>query len=268
MDLNRLTLTRYGLMLYNKNDATIGKNLEAYGEWSQFEMDFMLPFIPKDGVCIDVGANIGTHTLFFANAVGKHGDVIAFEPQPIVFQLLCANVALNDLIHVHTFNIALSEKTGFVNINFKDYLKKGDFGRVRVAEKPQDNVYPAPGYTLDSFKFPRIDLIKIDVEGYEPQVILGGINNIKKYEPFIYAEYHPNDHTKDLLQILESLNYEVYFHRISYFNPNNFKNSQNTFGTIFYETNIFCVPRSKNIKVDLPKIKDISLELTPQNRLI
>jgi FkbM family methyltransferase len=254
MGLNRLTPTRYGLMLYNSNDTIIGKDLEAYGEWSQAEMDFLLPYIPTNGLCVDIGANIGTHTLFFANVVGAEGLVFAFEPQPIVFQLLCGNVALNDLLNVRTFNVALGEKTGIVNIPFKNYLKKGNFGKVRVAEQLEENIYPVPALTLDSFSFPRLDLIKIDVEGYEPQVILGSVETIKKHEPFIYAEYQPENQTKDLVSILESLDYDVYIHKISYFNPNNFKQSPKVYEKDFFETNVFCVPKSKNIKVDLKKI--------------
>jgi hypothetical protein len=67
------------------------------GEWYQSEMDLLATRIKPGDVVIDVGANIGCQTLFFATMVGSNGLVIAFEPQHYSFQLLCANVALVEI---------------------------------------------------------------------------------------------------------------------------------------------------------------------------
>ena len=63
--------------------------------------------IEPGDVVVDVGADIGALTVPLARAVGPAGRVLAFEPQPTVFQNLCANLALNDLLHVQAFNAAL-----------------------------------------------------------------------------------------------------------------------------------------------------------------
>ena len=64
--INHLTNTRYGIMLYPSTDQIIGQSLSLYGEWYQAEMDLLQAYIPENGFCIDVGANLGCHTLFFS----------------------------------------------------------------------------------------------------------------------------------------------------------------------------------------------------------
>lgn len=102
MQLNKLINTRYGQMLINSNDTIIGRYLDLYGEWYQAELDLLKDYIQPGFYCLDIGANVGTHTLFFANIVGKEGRIYSFEPQRVIFQLLSANIALNDYLNVWT----------------------------------------------------------------------------------------------------------------------------------------------------------------------
>src|SRR5882672_8881146 len=97
---NVLTESRHGLMLYNRYDIYIGRSLELYGEWSHGEIALFEQVLQSGMVAIDAGANIGTHTLALARAVGPTGAVYAFEPQRIVFQTMVVNVALNSLTNV------------------------------------------------------------------------------------------------------------------------------------------------------------------------
>ena len=92
---NRSAECRYGTLLFNQNDRFIGKSLELYGEYSEGEIDLFRQVVQPGTIVLEIGANIGTHTLFFARQVGHDGLVIAFEPQRLVFQCLCANMALN-----------------------------------------------------------------------------------------------------------------------------------------------------------------------------
>ena len=91
---NDLIKMRYGWMVYNKNDSYIGKSIKEYGEWSQGEIDLCKKILnPRDQV-IEVGSNIGSHTLALSKIVNQ-GIVHAFEPQNVVFQNLCANISIN-----------------------------------------------------------------------------------------------------------------------------------------------------------------------------
>src|SRR2546421_9260159 len=90
---NRMKRCRHGYMLYNVHDQYIGRSLDRYGEYSEGEIELFSQLIKPNDVVIDVGANIGAHTLWFAQRTLPDGIVIAFEPQRLVFQTLCANMA-------------------------------------------------------------------------------------------------------------------------------------------------------------------------------
>ena len=216
----------------------------------RLEMDLMKPYIPLGGLCVDVGANIGTHTLFFAKCVGPEGVVFSFEPERTLFQLFCANVALNDHLNVLTFNTALDKAPGSARLPAVDFREFGNFGSFRLQ---QEGGYNVAVQTLDNYLFPFLDLIKIDVEGNEPEVVLGSSKTIAKHRPFIYSEYHPKMHSQDLLKLLTSLDYVIYGHNACAYNPQNFKkNPLDLFGS-YLESNIFCVPKEKKLEVHLAK---------------
>jgi FkbM family methyltransferase len=248
-EFNKIVDTRYGKMLINENDELIGKSLEQYGEWAQSEMAFLTPYIPYGGIVADVGAYIGTHTLFFADAVGPNGIVIAFEPQQIMFQLLSANVALNHYLNVRGFCFAVDQAPGLVQIPEVDYREPNNFGSSSIS---QFGGYPIEARTVDGCSFPALDLLKIDVEGYEPEVITGGSQTIMMHQPFIYVKYLPDLQSEDLVQLIESFDYDVYEHDAPGYNPNNFKKRSSDFLRDYSEKNLFCVPKSKGIMVDLP----------------
>lgn len=100
---NRLKQCRHGMMLYNLNDIYIGRSLDLYGEFSEGEIRVFQQLVKPGQTILEVGANIGAHTVWLAQAVGPTGVVMAFEPQRIVHQTLCANLALNNIFNVHSF---------------------------------------------------------------------------------------------------------------------------------------------------------------------
>src|SRR5262245_11408475 len=107
---NHLSMCRYGAMLYNINDWPVGQSLDAYGGYGVGELHLFLQLICAGDTVVEVGANIGAHTVFLSRMVGETGKVYAFEPQRIVFQTLCANVALNSLTNVHCFHSAVGDR--------------------------------------------------------------------------------------------------------------------------------------------------------------
>ena len=81
---NDLIKMRDGWMVHNKNDSYIGKSIKEYGEWSQGEIDLLKQILMPTDVVIEVGSNIGSHTLAIAKTVNQ-GSVFAFEPQNVIF---------------------------------------------------------------------------------------------------------------------------------------------------------------------------------------
>ena len=67
--------SRYGYILYNKYDKAIGPSFHLYGEWAQGEMALLQAFVKPGHWALDIGANIGAHTLFLSQAVGTSGRV-------------------------------------------------------------------------------------------------------------------------------------------------------------------------------------------------
>lgn len=164
---------------------------------------------PKD-IVVDVGANIGIVSLAAASLVGESGRVIAFEPNPHVFKYLTKNIQLNRFNNVTSLNFALGDKLG--NVYFSDQ-RCDDQNKVL----PQGGL-EVPMRTLDEqlSHFPgRIRLLKVDVEGYEKFVFLGGTNTLARTDYIYFEVYDPHFitfgyTTSELLQMLKCYKFGFY----------------------------------------------------------
>jgi hypothetical protein len=97
---NELRACRLGPMLYNRNDVFVGASLRKYGEHSWLEHELVSRVVRPGQLIVEAGANIGAHTVGLSRLVGASGALLAFEPQRVVFQTLCANLALNQCKNV------------------------------------------------------------------------------------------------------------------------------------------------------------------------
>ena len=185
-------------------------------EWGAYDLDTMRCFdrvIKKGDICLDIGANMGCMSFAMAEACGKDGKVHAFEPGPILSERLQFNIGLNPgiekVIQLHT--IALSNESGLLRWKMDEGANYGnamlsDDGKIEVVVK-----------TLDSFmeekKIESVDFIKIDTEGMEYKVLVGGIETIKRNRPIIYYEtlysLFPEE-VKQSTQLLHELDYLFY----------------------------------------------------------
>ena len=156
---NTVAQTRFGQLIYNVNDVYIGRSIELYGEFSQGETLLFEQLIGPGEVVLEVGANIGAHTLFFAQQVGAAGRVLAFEPQRILFQTLCGNLALNSVINTHCWNMAVGSESGEITVPPLDYARADNFGGIELGMHEQGETVPLA--TIDSFQLPRCDFIKV-----------------------------------------------------------------------------------------------------------
>ena len=255
---NRLIKARNGFLLYNKNDMYIGKSIEKYGEFSQLEAKLFEQICRDKDVVIEVGANIGAHTINLSKLVGE-GTIIAFEPQRLVFQSLCANLAINSISNVYAFQEAVSNENGTIMIPECDFTKTNNFGGINIENAKKGTLVNK--IKLDNFvnRISSLKLLKIDVEGMEIGVINGAIELIKKFKPIIYVENDRQEHSKNLIELLWSLDYKLYWHLPKLYNENNyFKEKENIFKNLI-SVNMFCVHKNMNIKVnDKEEILDSS----------
>ena len=234
-------------MLYNIYDAYIGRSLDQYGEFSEGEIDIFKQLIRPGQTILDVGANIGSHTVWFAQATGPTGTVLAFEPQRIVYQTLCANVALNSATNVHCFCAAAGSTPGQIAVPALDYSQENNFGGLELGGHQEGE--PAPVMTIDGLNLPKCDFIKIDVEGMEQEVLKGAVRTIAMLSPILYVENDRKEKSGALIRFIDGLGYKMYWHPPPLYNPHNFAgNPGNVFGAIVSQ-NMLCLPKTSACRV-------------------
>ena len=240
MTYNVIKHTSNGYVLYNQNDMYVGKSIETYGDYQLEETKFFSGFIQKGDMVLDIGANIGTHTLWFAKKVGKRGRVIAFEPQRLLFQTLCANMAINSVINTDCKQMGVGSVQKLIDLPVIDPTKKTNFGGVDIRGHTSGEKVAI--CKIDDIGLKRCDFIKIDVEGMEPDVLMGGVNTIAKLRPYIYMEVDRDENNELLSQILHELKYVIEEHNPRLYSPD--YESDNIFGEIFSK-NAICIPGEK-----------------------
>jgi hypothetical protein len=95
---------RHGKFILMHGDM-ISEFVNLYGEWCEGEIELFNQIIPKNGVVIEIGSNIGMHSIPISR-ICNEGKLFCFEPQRIIFQILCGNIALNNITNIHNFNQA------------------------------------------------------------------------------------------------------------------------------------------------------------------
>jgi FkbM family methyltransferase len=235
-------IARTGLgdhILYNPHDAYIGRSLDLYGEFSGAELRFLLSGLGADDVVIDVGANIGAFTVPIARKVHH---VLAIEPQRLLFQMLCANLALNGLTNVRALPNCAGEVAGRqVRVPVLDPRAAQNFGGVSVGGDGET----VSEVRLDDLGFGRVDLVKIDVEGAERSVLLGARQMIADLKPMLYVENDRPDRSADLIRTIVDMGYRAYWHLPPLFSPRNpAGNPDNVFGRTV-SVNMICWHESR-----------------------
>ncbi len=239
---NRLKQCRHGLLLYNMHDMYIGRSLELYGEFSEGEIELFGQFLRPGMTVVEVGSNIGAHTVFLAQAVGPAGHVLAFEPQRVVYQTLCANLALNSITNARAWNSAVGNVAGEIVVPLLDYREEHNFGGLGLGEHAFGERVPL--VTLDSLQLNACHLLKVDVEGMEQNVLEGARQTIGRLKPILYVENDRKDKAAALIRCIDALDYNMYWHTPPMFNPQNHAgNGENAFGSIV-SINMLCCPKS------------------------
>ena len=167
-------------LIFITDDYFEVKNLNYV--FNEFKDGVIRDEISAEGICIDVGANIGNHTLFMANEVNAK-KIIAFEPIYETFRILKKNIRINGLEEkVIPHNVGCADVKGNAALEKYDYENIGGTGLVL-------NDGSIPLITLDDFDFgEEVKFIKIDVEGMELCVLKGSSELIRKYHPYIMVE--------------------------------------------------------------------------------
>lgn len=149
--------------------------------WEPYLISYIKKYCVPGSTVLDIGAHMGTHTLFMSNFVGDYGKVIAIEPQLKLFRELFMNLKLNNTKNVQIMRYAVGNKNGEVQMNTSAKNNEGGTG----VGSGGDYVEMVP---IDQFNFLNVSLMKIDVEGLEDSVLEGARATIEINKPIIMIE--------------------------------------------------------------------------------
>lgn len=189
--------TIYGYMSYFENDMVFADTLKVGKIYEQdFVMAYLQDVIKSSKTILDIGAHAGSHTVLY-KYLNPDCEIYAFEPQSKMFDILKHNVEKNNFSKVNLFN------NGVANIETKSSMssivldgdnagsniqygtnKRFNLGGLQVGNGGEE----ISTITIDSLGLKECDYMKIDVEGFEPLVLMGAENTINKFKPTILFE--------------------------------------------------------------------------------
>jgi FkbM family methyltransferase len=241
---------RHGLMAFQPHDLYIGRSLDLYGEYSEAEVRLFQKLVKPGDVVLDIGANIGGHTIPLDRLAGASGQVLAFEPQRTAFCSLCANVALNDLAQVRCHRVAVGDAAGSIQVPELDYGVGQNFGGLALG-RPHlgGRTEEVPMLRIDDLKLDRCQLIKVDVEGMERQVLAGAAETLRTLRPLLYVEDDRSEHSAELRRQLVSLGYRLLLHLPPLFNLENFRGNRANVFENTVSVNLDCAVRRAKVSI-------------------
>lgn len=201
----------------------LDRQLYLFGQYEKELIDLFFKLIPRDRrrVLLDVGANIGTHALCFSRCFEQ---VHSFEPNAMVWPQFERNVALNKKTNIALHKVGL----GNIGANQPFYsIDKSNFGLGTFSDIEQ---YDLPLRQIGTFRvengdeyianfvIDNIDAIKIDVQGYEPEVLAGLANTLKTFQPIVWFEYDSGTKEKmrDVSDIRQLFPYPITLWRLAH----------------------------------------------------
>lgn len=182
---------------------------------------FLMSLDLKGKVVYDIGASDGIMTLFFSRSVGDNGTVVAFEPHPYSFRRLKRNIKVNRLQNVRALQVAVGDQKMHLELfQPSRLLTAATFDREMAVQLNAGDLvlHTVEVDTLDSliarYQLPLPSMVKVDVEGFENNVLLGALETIVRSKPNWLIEIHHdamgNPKTQQVIKTLSSFKYRFY----------------------------------------------------------
>jgi FkbM family methyltransferase len=186
------------IFFIHKNDTCIADCLKTGILFEKFILSFLKQFIDPNKNILDIGANIGSHSIVYSNYTNK--NVYSFEPQKVVFDILILNIKSNNCDNVIAYNFGVSNKNCEYHMNY-DYSIKENTDGIIVDSK-----------IIDDLNISDIGYVKIDVEGHEFETLQGITNILINNKPIILIKIHDSCPTKEQsLKLLFDIGYRKFY---------------------------------------------------------
>ena len=254
----KMTSKRFGVNMILPNYDHRSAPLECinFNKYEETELDVIMQMLPKKGNFIDIGANIGWHSLIIAKNFKKI-KVYAFEPIKKTYKFLRQNIKLNSTKNIFTYNFGFFNKDK--KISFYTYKEGSGNSSIKNLSKRKNVIRQTAHVKIfDDFinkNKLKVDFIKCDVEGAELFVFLGAKKILSKYKPIVFCEmlrkwskkfeYHPNE----IILLFKKLGYEC-FKISNYVNKKKFRLKKiNKITTLTKETNFFFIHKIEHLKL-------------------
>ena len=209
-----------GFTMMLQGDNYLEEKIIKTGSWEPATTEVFRYLVKPGMTVVDIGANIGYFSLLSASLVGSTGQVHAFEPYPGYQERLKQSLSVNDLPQVRLIPFALSDKVeshdlykGLASARMHKWTHEDPaFNKVRDVVKV--SCLPLDEYAKRYLS--RIDIIKIDVDGYEMNVLRGAQESLRKYKPILIAELFEEalldagSSVREILDFLEEMGYVPY----------------------------------------------------------
>jgi FkbM family methyltransferase len=208
-----ISLELDGLKLTARPVDGNGRLISYFGTKFDSIFDFLKGVLQQGMVFVDVGANIGSHTLNAARLVGDTGSVFAFEADPETYSLLIGNIELNGLANVIARQTCVSDHVGTVS-----FYKHRDSAKSSIVDRGEKLSVTLPSEKLDNLipANAKIDILKVDVEGAELSVLRGASRIFLDQRPpsVVIIEVldirNNSDKSQGIRDILEGYGYQFY----------------------------------------------------------
>lgn len=236
--MQRLWKTRYGIAASVTADNLAARSLQQYGEWVEQELDLLSGLVQEGQTVLEFGGDYGAHALWLSRAVGENGQVHVAEPRRLEFQQLCANIALNSLLNVHTHSVWLGRENG--SLRLLDMLpgRRGDAGeRVRSA-------------SIDSLGLDALHLLKVNLPGSLAALLQGADEAVRRFRPTVYFRLGTIEQATAEVKALKDAGYRCWSHLPYLYSADNHAgNSDNLFPGQVHQ-NVIAAPIEARLEFD------------------
>jgi len=198
--MTELVRTIYGKMLVPRFDTNQTPALRGGRALNHKEISILVDLVQHErpgAVFLDIGANVGAYSFALRPYCSK---TLSFEPQRILFNMICGSIAINGWTNAYAYHCAIGARDEMIEIPQFDYSRTMSFGSIEFGESQRERLTQERTYDadkveyvqvvpLDNFNFPRLDLIKIDAEGFELKILDGAKGTIRTHKPIIMIEH-------------------------------------------------------------------------------